>query len=109
MNSWEIIITPEAAKDIRDIYSYIADTLLDPGAARRQVLRILETVHSLEYMPMRYALYEKEPWHSRGLRKAGAGKFLIFYLPKEASGEVVIFHVLYGGRNIEQILNENSP
>ena len=108
MNSWEIIITPEAAEDIRSIYAYIANTLLSPNVARKIVGRILETIHSLDIMPMRYALYEKEPWHSRGLRKAGAGNYIIFYLPNEAANEVAILHVVYGGQNIGQILKDSE-
>ena len=108
MNPWEIIITPEAAKDICEIHDYIANFLLAPDTARKMVEGILKTIHSLETMPMRYALYEKEPWRARGLRKAGIGNFLIFYLPNETTDEVVIFHILYGGRNFEQILNETT-
>ena len=108
MNSWEIIITPEAAKDIRDIHDYIAKSLPAPDTAKKMVKRILQTIHSLENMPLRYSLYEKEPWCSRGLRKIGVGNFLVFYLPNESTNEVVIFHVFYGGRNIEQILSDNE-
>ena len=105
MSSWEIIITPEAAKELRDIHHYIADSLQAPGAAKKQVEQILKTIHSLDSMPMRYPLYEKDPWHARGLRKVGVGKFLVFYLPNEATGEVVIFHVFYGGRDAARILS----
>ena len=104
MNAWKIVITPEAASDIRGIYGYVADTLQAPDTAKKLVGRILETIHSLDSMPMRYSLYEKEPWHSNGLRKIAAGNFLIFYLPNAATGEVVILHVFYGGRDIGQLL-----
>ena len=57
---------------------------------------------------MRYSLYEKEPWRSRGLRKAPAGNFLIFYLPNESTDEVVVFRVFYSGRNIEYAINEGE-
>lgn len=28
----------------------------------------MEEIRSLEFMPMRYKLYEEEPWNSMGLR-----------------------------------------
>ena len=108
MNLWKIIITPEAAEDIKDIYNYIARKLQAPETAKKQTGKILEEIHSLESMPMRYSLYEKEPWRSRGLRKASSGNFLIFYLTNEDINEVVILHVLYAGRNVEEMLTGNE-
>jgi toxin ParE1/3/4 len=34
-------------------------------------------------MPFRYQLYEKEPWHSKGLRVLPIDNYLVFYMPVE--------------------------
>ena len=57
-----------ARHDIREIYQYIAYHLCQLEAASRQINHIIEEIRSLEFMPMRYKLYEEEPWNSMGLR-----------------------------------------
>jgi len=104
MNEWKVLLTPEFKQEIRDIHDYIANTLLVPETAVKQVGRIIDVVESLNSMPLRYSLYEKEPWRSRGLRKAPVDNFIVFYLPNQSTREVVIFHVFYGRRNIEDLL-----
>jgi len=67
------------------------------------VKRIFDTVHSLETMPFRYSLYDKEPWRTRGLRSVTVNHYIVFYIPVEEKNEVVIFHVFYGGRDIQKL------
>ena len=104
MSKWKVVLTPEFKQEFRDIYIYIANTLLVPETAKKQCQRILENVESLNEMPNRFAPVEKEPWPSRGLRKLVVDNFVVFYYPNEKAQEVVVFHVFYGGRNVEKLL-----
>ena len=104
MKRWNITVTPEFRDDVRNIYSYIANELLDPASAKNVADRILKAVASLSELPLRYPLYEKEPWQSRGLRKLTVGNYIVFYLANEETGTVIVLHVFYAGRNIEKCL-----
>ena len=104
MSKYKVLLTPEFQQEIRDIHSYIAYTLLVPETAAKQVVRIMDIVKSLDEMPERYSLYEKEPWHSRGLRKVVIDNYVVFYYVNKKVNEVAVFHVFYGGRNIEDII-----
>lgn len=106
MNKWRVVLTPEFKQEFRNIYAYIAEVLLVPDTAKKQALRILEQVEGLNEMPDRFALVEKEPWHSRGLRKLIVDNYIVFYYPNEQTKEVVVFHVFYGGRNIDELLEK---
>ena len=97
--SWEVFYTSAAQRDLRDIYEYLATTLHAPAAAERTAKRIMETVRSLECMPLRYRLYEREPWNSLGLRVVRAGSYLVFYLPDEDEHRVQIVRIMYEGRD----------
>jgi len=108
MNEWKVIIPPAAISEIRKIYGYIAHTLLVPGTALNQVQRIFKAAKSLANMPKKFALYEKEPWRGRGLRKRPVDNYVILYLTNDNMKEVVIFHVFYGGRDIENILRNEA-
>lgn len=91
-----------ARHDIREIYQYIAYHLCQPEAASRQINHNMEEIRSLEFMPMRYKLYEEEPWNSMGLRVLPVDNYLVFYLLNEVNGVVNIVHVMYGGRDISK-------
>ena len=48
MKEYQVLLTPESTQEIRDIHSYIANTLLVPETAKKQISRIMETVKSLK-------------------------------------------------------------
>ena len=108
MSEWKVILTPEFKQEFKDIYSYIAEVLLVPETAKNQVARILDQVEKLDDMPNRFPLFEKEPWHNRGLRKLIIDNYIVFYYPNEQTQEVVVFHVFYGGRNIDELLDKEK-
>ncbi len=66
--SYEIRMTPQAQNDLRGIFEYIAFTLQSPQNAAGQLDRLEESIDSLEQMPERFRVYDKEPWRSRNLR-----------------------------------------
>ena len=103
---FDVSYSAEARKDLRDIYEYIAYELLVPETAARQAERIMKAARSLEQIPMRYRLYEGEPWHSQGLRVLPVDNYLVFYLPDETNATVSIIRIMYGGRDIENQLND---
>lgn len=106
--NYEVEISEQADTDLRGIYEYIAFTLLAPENASGQIDRLEERILSLEQYPMRHRAYEKEPWHSRGLRVLPVDNYVVFYIPNEEMAVVTVIRVLYGGRNIDKELKENT-
>ena len=90
MSEWNVKLSPEFKQEVRDIYSYIANTLLVPETALKQIDRILKAVESLDEMPQRNPLYEREPWKTRGLRKLVVDNFVVFYLINVIGYPVII-------------------
>ena len=107
MSEWKVILSSDFQNEIRGIYNYIANTLSAPESALGQIRRILDATKSLDEMPNRCALYEKEPWRGRGLRKLLVDNYIVFYLTNEKTKEVVVFHVFYGGRDIDELINND--
>lgn len=105
---YQIFYTAGAKRDLRGIYSYIAEELLVPDTAAGQVQRIMKEIRSLEEMPMRYRLYDDEPWHGLGLRFFPVDNYLVFYLPDENINTVRIVRIMYGGRDIRRQLDETT-
>ena len=104
MSEWKVVYTEQAERDLHSIFEYIAFSLLEPQIAKKQSRRIMDAVANLNKMPLRYPLYEKEPWHSKGLRVLPVDNYLAFYLPVETKTTVAVIRIMYGGRDIEEQL-----
>lgn len=100
-----ITITEQADSDLRGIYEYIAFELLSPDNAAGQLDRLEENIITLEEFPEKFRLYEKEPWHSRGLRVMPVDNYLVFYIVEKDSGIVTVIRVMYSGRDADNQLN----
>ncbi len=99
MDSYEIIITPDAEADLFEIRDYIAYTLLVPDVALHYIRALRSAMQKLSYMASSIAPIEREPWHSRGIRKITAKNFYIYYRPDDLSGKVYILNVIYSKRD----------
>ncbi len=102
--SYEIRMTPQAQNDLRSIFEYIAITLQSPQNAAGQFDRLEGSIDSLEQMPERFRVYDKEPWRSRNLRIMPVDHYLVFYIPNREKETVTIIRVMYGGRDIDRQL-----
>jgi toxin ParE1/3/4 len=103
-----LFLTHQAENDLKSIYEYVAFTLFEPEIASDLIKRIEQSIMSLEYMPERFRLYEKEPWCNIGLRQMPIENFVIFYIPRVEEQTVTIIRIMYGGRNIEEHLKKTS-
>ena len=106
--SWAIEFTDRAKRDLRDILDYVTFELREPQIAVNLVRTITGEILSLDNMPMRYPIYDEEPWKAKGLRYFPVKKYLVFYYPDEARNTVYIVRVMYGGRDISRQLGESE-
>lgn len=100
--SYSVAYSEKARQDIRAIYEYLAVALQAPETAASQIKRIMMCIRKLNEMPLRYKLYEDEPWHSEGIRFFAVDNFLVFYLPDTQDLSVDIVRIMYGGRDISK-------
>ena len=103
-----LFLTHQAEDDLKSIFEYVAFTLLEPDIASSLIRRIEAAIISLEYMPERYRLYEKEPWYSIGLRQMPIDNFIIFYVSRVEEQTVTIIRIMYGGSDIEEHLKNTN-
>ena len=103
--NYEVRLTTEAENDLRGIFEYIAFELQSPQNAAGQLDRLEQSIMSLDQMPERFRVYEKEPWHSRDLRIMPVDNYLVFYIPNHEEQTVKIMRVIYGGRDIDKQLH----
>lgn len=106
--NWEVEFTDQAKQDLRDILDYITYELQEPKVAVTLVRHITKEILSLNQMPMRYRLYDEEPWKNQGLCCFPVKNYLIFYYPDESKSTVYAVRVIYGGRDISRQLSETE-
>lgn len=106
MNSYEIIMTPDATTDLVELRDYIADVLLVPDTALSYIRAIREEISKLSEMPGRIKPVDDEPWHSRGIREIMAKNFYVYYRIDEETKQVYIMNVIYNKRDqLRQLAN----
>ena len=106
MDKYRIEYAVEALEDIRDIYEYIAFALGEADTALAQINRIREAAGGLDTFPLRNKILETEPFKSMGTRQVIVDNFIIFYLTNQENKTVNIARILYGKRNIPEVLNQ---
>ena len=105
---YQIFYTNSARQDLKNIYRYISESLVEPEIAAKLTDKIMKAIRSLDEMPQRYRLFEEEPWHSRGLRILPVNNYPVFYLLDDEKTVVTILRIIYGGRDISRQLSETQ-
>ena len=100
---YEVEVSEQADRDLREIFEYIAFELQSPENAIGQLNRLEDA--NLDAMPKRYRKYEKEPWKSRELHILPVDNYVILYIPNSDKKVVTILRVMYAGRDIDNQLN----
>lgn len=98
MDYYKIIITPEAEKDLIDLYNYICYKLESPSGAKNVNNRILDYISNLSTFPNRYPIMDFEPARSMGIHRCVVGNYIICYVIIELV--VYITDILYAKANI---------
>ena len=101
---YEIEITLKAKQDLEAIYHYIAIDLKEIRIAENQLNRLERAIYSLDKMPERFRVYDREPWRSRNLRIMPVNNYLVFYVSEHKTKTVTVIRVIYGGRDIPKQL-----
>ena len=108
MEEYEIILTPDAIEDLKELRDYIANVLLSPKAALDYVLAVRKTIASLSQLPARFRLLDEEPWHSRGVRRIIAKNYYVYYSIDQAAKKVYVMNVIYSRRDQLLALSERE-
>lgn len=107
--TYKIEYLPSALRDLTEIADYIGGKLNNPEAADRLSETIVSTIEKLTDMPYRYPVYYPVATFSvkplkMEYRKMVIKNYLVFYWVNEEKHLVTIARVIYGGRNIDNIL-----
>ena len=87
-------MTPFAESSLQDYADSIRYDLLDDETADLFLDRMEQAIRELGYLPYRYTLVTKEPWHSNGIRFFPHIGYNIYYWINEARMRVYVTDVI---------------
>jgi toxin ParE1/3/4 len=106
---YNIVYTETAIQDIEEKWDYIADQFRDMILADRWYERLRSAIwQDLTTFPMKYPLYDVEPWRERGVREFVTKTDVILYHVDQAHDIVYIRGVCTIGRDLSAHLDKTE-
>ena len=97
-------MTTEAENDLKSIFRYITNVLMEPIIAKKIYSTISKKIFALEYMAKRHKIVSVLSYQSHGVRRFIVGNYSIFYTVYEKSGNVLVLRILHNRRKWKEIL-----
>lgn len=95
MDSYAVKLSPEASRDLEQIYDYITGHLLEPGTAERMIDRLEQAILSLNRMPERNPVRQIGVYAGQGYRQMFIQNYVIVYRVLRQKKEVHVITVRY--------------
>ena len=95
MDKYSIYISPQACREIDDIYGYIINELKNPQAAEETAALIENAIISLDMLPHRGAERKVGIYAYQGYRQLFVKNYTIIYRIEEDTRSVIIITVRY--------------
>ena len=104
--AYDYSFTHEAEKDLDEILHYMTGTLDNPSAALAFMEKLEKAISEIKLFPKCGTLIENEFVTLKDIRKIPISNYLLYYRFNETDECVIILRVIYGRRNMDNILSE---
>lgn len=98
--------TEKATTDLDEIISYIAVQLNSKGAASKFLDNVVETIEQICSFPELGKIVENEFLTRNDVRQIIIGNYILYYIPNSSERVIYILSILYGKRNLNDILTD---
>ncbi|MBQ9680022.1 MAG: type II toxin-antitoxin system RelE/ParE family toxin [Ruminococcus sp.] len=98
--------THEAEKDFDEILHYITDTLDNPSAASAFMKKFEKVISEIRLFPKCGSLVENEFIALNDIRKIPISNYVLYYRLKESDECIIVLSIIYGRRNMDNILKD---
>lgn len=105
-SKYQYRLSQKAADDLDGIVSYIASELSNPQAAADFLGRLEKVIDEIRSFPESGAPVNNEFLSNTKLRKKTVGSYLLYYLSVPETETVYIVRIVYGKRNMDEILRQ---
>ena len=105
-SKYQYHFTKKAKADLDEILSYISVELSNPEAAASFLKDLQAVLASICSVPKIGRIVENEFLPDREIRKSLVGNYVLYYLPDVAEMTIYILRILYGRRNLDELVRE---
>ena len=106
MASRSFFITSKAQADIDETLEYISTVLSNPFAAKALLVSIEKKINNILAFPLSYPSIDNLFVKKQNVRKVVIKSYILYYLYDEENDSVYILRLLYGKRNLDEIIKE---
>jgi toxin ParE1/3/4 len=106
MKEYSVKVTTSAEMQMEQISLYIAYDLENPEAALTLLNTLELSISKLSTLPHRFALIDKEPWRSKGIRVMPVKNYFVYYWISEEENKVQVTAVIYQKREQKRQLSQ---
>ena len=99
-------LTKRAESDLDGIVSYIAVELANSQAASDFVDKLQDNIEEAIVFPESGSLVDNEFLQVENARKKLVGNYIMYYLPDTEEKVIYILRIVYGKRNMDEILKK---
>ena len=104
MTKYKIEMTTDAENDLKAIFRYVTEILLEPNIARKIYNSIYKKIFALEYMAKRHKVISEISYKPYGIRRIVVSNYSIIYTVNEESQIVMVLRVVYSRRELQGII-----
>lgn len=103
-SKWNYFFTRKAEGDLEDTVRYIAVELANPQAASDFADALQKNIDEICLFPKSGSLVANEFLANANVRKKSIGNYIMYYLPDFLKKRILVLRIVYGKRNIDEIL-----
>ena len=92
---YEVIITPFAESAMQDCVDYLRFELFSDQAADNWLDMMERAVNDIAFLPVKYPLVDREPWHSSGVRFYVVKGYIIYFWISDEKKIVYLIDVIH--------------
>lgn len=107
-SKWDYRLTEKADADLDDVVQYIAVELANPKAASDFVDKLQSAIEEARSFPESGSLVINEYLPDTEVRKKLVENYILYYLPDSEQKTIFVLRIVYGRRNIDEILRQIS-
>jgi plasmid stabilization system protein ParE len=97
-------LAQRAADDLNEIVSYLAVELDNPSAAAKFLDRLHGAIENICTFPESGARVLNEFLPNESIRKVLVDHYVLYYLPNAEAETIYVLRIIYGRRNMDEIL-----
>lgn len=103
---WDYRLAEQATADLDNIVGYIAVELANPKAASDFMDKLQAAIDEARFFPESGSQVVNEYLPDTGVRKKLVGNYILYYLPDPAEKIIFVLRIVYGRRNMDEMLRQ---